>query len=159
SRGDVTRIPMGYFLDRSRTAGAARLYDRCRVGICPYCRRVWRHPDDRRGNSRPRQNSLRFHLRLCRIVAVGASAQPCRRNAGIFVLDHPVDDDPWEARGAAGGMNQSAATISARYAGVLGSFELDVAFEVPMRGITALFGPSGCGKTTILRCVAGLNQM
>ena len=56
-------------------------------------------------------------------------------------------------------MNQSAATISARYAGVLGSFELDVAFEVPMRGITALFGPSGCGKTTILRCVAGLNQM
>src|SRR5215831_13179171 len=56
-------------------------------------------------------------------------------------------------------MNKSAAMISARYAGVLGSFELDVAFEVPMRGITALFGPSGCGKTTILRCVAGLNQM
>jgi molybdate transport system ATP-binding protein len=42
---------------------------------------------------------------------------------------------------------------------VLGRFKLDVAFEVPMRGITALFGPSGCGKTTILRCVAGLNRV
>src|SRR5215468_9243203 len=56
-------------------------------------------------------------------------------------------------------MNESAATISAQYAGVLGRFELDVAFEAPMRGITALFGPSGCGKTTILRCVAGLNHL
>jgi len=49
--------------------------------------------------------------------------------------------------------------ISARYDGVLGSFHLDVAFETPMRGITALFGPSGCGKTMILRCVAGLNRL
>ncbi|HEY2138138.1 MAG TPA: molybdenum ABC transporter ATP-binding protein [Xanthobacteraceae bacterium] len=56
-------------------------------------------------------------------------------------------------------MNGFDATISARYAGTLGSFALDVAFEVPMRGITALFGPSGCGKTTILRCVAGLIRM
>jgi molybdate transport system ATP-binding protein len=53
----------------------------------------------------------------------------------------------------------SDATISARYAGGLGSFRLDVAFETPMRGITALFGPSGCGKTTILRCVAGLDRL
>src|SRR5712692_9163064 len=44
-------------------------------------------------------------------------------------------------------------------AGTLGRFRLDVAFEAPMRGITALFGPSGCGKTTILRCVAGLNRL
>jgi molybdate transport system ATP-binding protein len=56
-------------------------------------------------------------------------------------------------------MNRSDSTISARYAGVLGSFALDVAFEAPMRGITALFGPSGCGKTTILRCVAGLSRL
>jgi molybdate transport system ATP-binding protein len=56
-------------------------------------------------------------------------------------------------------MTQSDATISARYGGMLGSFKLDVAFEAPMRGITALFGPSGCGKTTILRCVAGINRM
>jgi molybdate transport system ATP-binding protein len=56
-------------------------------------------------------------------------------------------------------MNNSDATIGARYGGVLGGFKLDVAFETPMRGITALFGPSGCGKTTILRCVAGLNRM
>jgi molybdate transport system ATP-binding protein len=56
-------------------------------------------------------------------------------------------------------MRQPDATISARYAGALGSFRLDVAFEAPMRGITALFGPSGCGKTTILRCLAGLNRL
>lgn len=56
-------------------------------------------------------------------------------------------------------MNQSQAIISARYTGILGAFELDVAFQVPMRGITALFGPSGCGKTTILRCIAGLNRL
>jgi molybdate transport system ATP-binding protein len=56
-------------------------------------------------------------------------------------------------------MSASEATISVRYAGTLGSFRLDVAFEVPMRGITALFGPSGCGKTTILRCVAGLTRL
>jgi molybdate transport system ATP-binding protein len=56
-------------------------------------------------------------------------------------------------------MNSSKRTIRARYAGLLGSFELDLAFEVPMRGITALFGPSGCGKTTILRCVAGLDRL
>jgi molybdate transport system ATP-binding protein len=56
-------------------------------------------------------------------------------------------------------MNSSDATIRARYAGLLGSFKLDVSFEVPMRGITALFGPSGAGKTTILRCMAGLDRL
>ena len=56
-------------------------------------------------------------------------------------------------------MNCADAMISVRYSGVLGSFKLDVDFETPMRGITALFGPSGCGKTTILRCVAGLNRL
>ncbi|MFA6241216.1 MAG: molybdenum ABC transporter ATP-binding protein [Candidatus Hydrogenedentales bacterium] len=35
-------------------------------------------------------------------------------------------------------------------------FALDAQFDVPARGITALFGPSGSGKTTLLRCVAGL---
>jgi molybdate transport system ATP-binding protein len=56
-------------------------------------------------------------------------------------------------------MSYSDATISARYVGALGSFQIDVAFDAPMRGITALFGPSGCGKTTILRCVAGLSRL
>ncbi len=35
-------------------------------------------------------------------------------------------------------------------------FALDVAFEAPTRGVTALFGPSGCGKSTVLAAVAGL---
>jgi molybdate transport system ATP-binding protein len=38
----------------------------------------------------------------------------------------------------------------------LGSFELDVEFAAPARGITALFGASGSGKTTVLRCIAGI---
>lgn len=38
----------------------------------------------------------------------------------------------------------------------LGEFSLDIDFEVPAQGITALFGRSGSGKTSILRCVAGL---
>lgn len=40
----------------------------------------------------------------------------------------------------------------------LGRFSLDVRFEAPGRGVTALFGPSGSGKTTILRCIAGLHR-
>lgn len=49
--------------------------------------------------------------------------------------------------------------IDAVFRGRLGSFDLDVAFTAPMRGITALFGPSGCGKTTVLRCMAGLERL
>ncbi|WP_142847159.1 molybdenum ABC transporter ATP-binding protein [Telmatospirillum sp. J64-1] len=49
--------------------------------------------------------------------------------------------------------------IDARFAGGQGGFTLDTAFNVPAKGVTALFGPSGCGKTTVLRCIAGLNRM
>lgn len=34
-------------------------------------------------------------------------------------------------------------------------FALEVAQDIPARGITALFGPSGSGKTTLLRAIAG----
>ncbi len=37
-------------------------------------------------------------------------------------------------------------------------FALDIALQLPGRGVTALFGPSGCGKTTLLRCLAGLER-
>jgi molybdate transport system ATP-binding protein len=37
-----------------------------------------------------------------------------------------------------------------------GEFALDVAFEVPTPGVTALFGRSGCGKTTLVHAIAGL---
>jgi len=56
-------------------------------------------------------------------------------------------------------MTAPARSITVDLRGNLGSFKLDAAFEVPMAGITALFGPSGCGKTTILRCIAGLQQL
>jgi molybdate transport system ATP-binding protein len=49
--------------------------------------------------------------------------------------------------------------IAASFRGQLGAFALDVTFETPLRGVTALFGPSGCGKTTILRCIAGLQHV
>jgi molybdate transport system ATP-binding protein len=37
-------------------------------------------------------------------------------------------------------------------------FTLNVEFDAPAQGITALFGASGCGKTTLLRCIAGLDR-
>lgn len=40
----------------------------------------------------------------------------------------------------------------------LGDFLLDVVFETPFQGITALFGRSGSGKTSVLRAVAGLTR-
>jgi molybdate transport system ATP-binding protein len=51
------------------------------------------------------------------------------------------------------------ASIHVCFRGNLGRFQLDAAFEVPARGVTALFGPSGCGKTTVLRCMAGLTHL
>jgi molybdate transport system ATP-binding protein len=49
--------------------------------------------------------------------------------------------------------------IMASYRGALGQFTLDTSLVLPMRGVTSLFGPSGCGKTTMLRCMAGLNNL
>ena len=37
-----------------------------------------------------------------------------------------------------------------------GGFRLEVAFDIPASGFTAVAGPSGCGKTTLLRTIAGL---
>ena len=50
-------------------------------------------------------------------------------------------------------------SIAARFAGRVGAFALDVAFEVPDAGVTGLFGPSGSGKTSVLRCLAGLLRL
>ena len=46
--------------------------------------------------------------------------------------------------------------IALRHAFGGGGFAIDVAFDLPESGVTALFGPSGCGKTTILAAVSGL---
>jgi molybdate transport system ATP-binding protein len=40
----------------------------------------------------------------------------------------------------------------------LGDFQLDVDFDVPATGVTALFGRSGSGKTSVLRAIAGLER-
>ncbi len=37
-------------------------------------------------------------------------------------------------------------------------FELRVALDLELKGITAVFGPSGSGKTTLLRVIAGLER-
>jgi molybdate transport system ATP-binding protein len=49
--------------------------------------------------------------------------------------------------------------IRIRFKGTLGKFALDVDFELPMRGIGAIFGRSGSGKTTLLRCISGLTRL
>jgi molybdate transport system ATP-binding protein len=49
--------------------------------------------------------------------------------------------------------------MKAAFRGRLGAFDLDVAFDGPDAGVTALFGPSGSGKTTVLRCLAGLERL
>jgi molybdopterin-binding protein len=36
------------------------------------------------------------------------------------------------------------------------NLHLDVDFEAPTPGVTALFGPSGCGKPSVVMAVAGL---
>ena len=48
--------------------------------------------------------------------------------------------------------------IKATFQRQLGDFSLDVALDLPGRGVTAIFGSSGSGKTTLLRCVAGLER-
>lgn len=56
-------------------------------------------------------------------------------------------------------MSATSPNLSAVFRGGLGEFQLDVRFDTPMRGITAVFGPSGSGKTSLLRCIAGLSRM
>ncbi len=46
-----------------------------------------------------------------------------------------------------------------KLSGQRGEFSLDVSFELPSRGVSALFGRSAVGKTTILRCIAGLERV
>ncbi|TFW35836.1 molybdenum ABC transporter ATP-binding protein [Massilia horti] len=48
--------------------------------------------------------------------------------------------------------------IRARFRIDHGGFSLDVALELPGRGVSALFGHSGAGKTTCLRAIAGLER-
>lgn len=50
-------------------------------------------------------------------------------------------------------------TIAVRLAErVSEDFALDLDFEIPSRGVTALLGPSGSGKTSVLRALAGLDR-
>jgi len=48
--------------------------------------------------------------------------------------------------------------IALRFDVTRAGFAMQVALELPGRGVTALFGHSGSGKTTILRAVAGLER-
>jgi molybdate transport system ATP-binding protein len=51
-----------------------------------------------------------------------------------------------------------AGAIQAAFVGCVGGFRLNISFDIPARGVSALFGPSGCGKTLVLRCMAGLQR-
>ena len=56
-------------------------------------------------------------------------------------------------------MSVPAEGLTARLAGRLGDFQLDIDFAAPPAGVTAVIGPSGCGKTTLLRAIAGLTRL
>jgi molybdate transport system ATP-binding protein len=47
-------------------------------------------------------------------------------------------------------------SLSVAIAQQRGTFALDVAFEAPTPGVTALFGASGSGKSTVIAAIAGL---
>jgi molybdate transport system ATP-binding protein len=49
-------------------------------------------------------------------------------------------------------------TLAVALKGRRGDFALDVAFELPDAGVTALVGRSGSGKTSVLRAVAGFDR-
>ncbi len=49
-------------------------------------------------------------------------------------------------------------SIRAKIQLVRSEFTLDAEFEIPGKGVTALFGQSGSGKSTLLRCLAGLER-
>ncbi|TCV86730.1 molybdenum ABC transporter ATP-binding protein [Sulfurirhabdus autotrophica] len=49
-------------------------------------------------------------------------------------------------------------SIRARFTLSRSEFCLETDFEIPGKGVTALFGQSGSGKTTLLRCLAGLER-
>lgn len=48
--------------------------------------------------------------------------------------------------------------IIAQFSLKKGQFNLEVNFQLPEQGVTAIFGPSGSGKTTLIRCIAGLER-
>jgi len=56
------------------------------------------------------------------------------------------------------GRNYAKINIERSNLGSTSDFSLDVEFEFPKSGVTALFGASGSGKTTVLRCLAGLES-
>ncbi|MDB5813027.1 MAG: modC1 [Rhodocyclales bacterium] len=69
-------------------------------------------------------------------------------------MPSPVPSEVGDARPDARPNARLIARLSVRHA----DFALQLALDLPARGVTALFGRSGSGKTTALRAIAGLHR-
>src|SRR5690349_6690320 len=87
-----------------------------------------------------------------------SSAHPGRRDAVLFICRDLLRHATGKAPGAKSVMHRDPKII-VKFKGNVGKFAMDIAFEAPLRGITAVFGPSGSGKTTVLRFVSGLSRL
>src|SRR5690606_22319221 len=114
-------------------------------------RRVRCRVDDRRQH--PRGDAGRVDRDLRRVGGGTDRARP-RHGAAAARLRLPraVDRQPRPRTSRAGG---ALSTLSAAVRTTLGTFTLDVAFEIDSPSITSLFGRSGAGKSTVLRCLDG----
>jgi molybdate transport system ATP-binding protein len=56
-------------------------------------------------------------------------------------------------------MNTMADTLSIKLNWQRQSFHLDLDLVIPAQGVTAIYGASGSGKTSLIRCIAGLENV
>ena len=90
--GDLARFADARLLDRRAAAREPRPAHRRGARLCPYGRRVRRHPDDRRQHSRPHPRHVDRDLRLRRDDAMARGEHSRRRHGRLRLRGDPLDD-------------------------------------------------------------------